>query len=77
MYCTFMNQMTADCDKKKTMATKRQGGARACRDQGHGGRGEVRGGWPLLAVMKERECITGSCVLYERDREGFTKKEVT
>lgn len=34
------------------------------------------GGWPLLAVM-ERECITGSCVLYERDGEKLTKKEIT
>lgn len=25
----------------------------------------------------EGECITGSDVLYERDREGFTKKEMT
>lgn len=45
--------------------------------QRSGAWGEVRGGWPLLAVRKERVCITGSCVLYERDREGFTKKEMT
>lgn len=36
------------------------------------------GGWggALLAVMKERNGITGSGVLYERDREGFTKTEL-
>lgn len=34
------------------------------------------GGVALLAVMKERNGITGSGVLYERDREGFTKTEL-
>lgn len=55
-------------------ATKRQG----CENiERSGAWGEVKGGWPLLAVMKDRVCITGSCLLYERDREGFTKKEET
>lgn len=66
--------------KKKVIETKKichkNRGVRALRDQGHGGWGVSRG-WPLLAVMRETEHITGSCVLYERDREGFTKKEET
>lgn len=61
------------CQEKKNHH-KKTSGVKACSDQGQ----EVgAGGWPLLAVMKERESITGSCVLYERDREGFTKKEVS
>lgn len=40
------------------------------------GGGEVKGGWPLLAVIK-REWITGSCVLYEADREESESKEMT
>lgn len=47
------------------------------RDKGMRLEGGGEGGQPLLAVMKEGECITGNCVLYERDREGFTKKEMT
>lgn len=39
--------------------------------------GEVKGGWPLLAVMREGERITGSCVLYEADREESQSKEMT
>lgn len=68
-FCSDKNHHPAKKKKKKDLR-----GVRACTDQGYGG---VRGGWPLLAVMREREFITGSCVLYERDREGFTEKEVT
>lgn len=42
MYCTFMNQMTSDSDKKnQTIATKRQGAREHAeiRDMGGGERG--------------------------------------
>ena len=45
--------------------------------QRSGAWGEVRGGRPLLAVRKDRQCITGSCVLCELDREGSQSKEMT
>lgn len=66
-------------NKKKSLWQKRKMPQRLrCEStQRSGAWGEVRRGWPLLAVMKEKEHITGSSVLCERDREGFTKKEVT
>lgn len=83
IYCLDIYKRKRNDKQNKTkqkMPEKKTGGVRAFRHQGHGRGGGwgwgVRGGWLLLAVMKER-CITGSCVLYERDREGFTETEVT
>lgn len=66
-----MNQMTSDSDKKKSpISQKKKKKTEWCKSLKRSGAwGEVSRGWPLLAVMKERECITGSCVLYERDRK--------
>lgn len=65
------NQITSDCDKN------------CHQTKGWGVFEEIRGmegGWEGGGHYWQwwrRECITGSCVLYERDREGFTKKEMT
>lgn len=57
----------------KSPLIKRLGGCESFTVQWHGGR------WEGMAITgsDEGECITGSDVLYERDREGFTKKEMT
>lgn len=70
------NQITCDSVKEKKSPQK----DKWCENlqwstAGGGGRG-----WGVAITGSdegERESITGSCVLYERDREGFTKKEVS
>lgn len=67
--------------KKNKILIKKIGGVRAFRHQGHVWRGVgVVVGWEgdgRYWQWWRRECITGSCVLYERDREGFRETEVT
>ena len=54
---------------KKTIKISPKSSVKVSRGHRRGGGGG--GGESLLAVMKERSSITGSGVLYERDREGF------
>lgn len=74
MYCTRL-VLTEKCP-----FSKKTEGCESSQRSGAWGWGLGGGGERGMASYWQwwrRECITGSCVLYELDREGFTKKEVT
>lgn len=75
MYCTFTNQMTSDSDQKKLslQKDKKTRGARACRNQGHGGRWEGDGRyWQWW--RRESALLAAVSLMSETEKDSQRKK---